>query len=92
MQNKTEIIAATAQKANVSKKVAADIVNAFLDAVTEELAAGGSVQMTGFGTFLVKDRAERTGKNPRTGEQITIPATKAPAFKAGNQLKAAIKG
>ena len=92
MQTKTEIIAATAQKANVSKKVAADIVNAFLDAVTEELAAGGSVQLTGFGTFLAKDRAERQGKNLHTGETITIPAAKVPAFKAGNQLKTAVKG
>ena len=91
MQNKTEFIANVANKANVSKKVAAEVVNAVIDSVTEELANGGSVQITGFGSFVAKDRPERQCKNPRTGETVTVPATKVPAFKAGNQLKTAVK-
>ena len=92
MKNKNQIIANVAEKANVSKKVATDVVNAFLSSVTEELASGESVQMIGFGSFVVKEKAARQYRNLRTGEMIDAPATKVPAFKAGAQLKAAVKG
>ena len=86
--NKTELVAAVATKADLSKK---DAEAAVLDAVTEALADGEKVALVGFGTFEVKERAARTGKNPRTGEAIEIPASKVPSFKAGAALKNAVK-
>ena len=89
--NKTELVAAVAAKAELSKKDAEAAVKAVLDAVTEALADGDKVALVGFGTFEVKERAARTGKNPRTGETIEIPALKVPSFKAGAALKNAVK-
>lgn len=88
--NKTELIAAVAEKAGLSKKDADAAVSAVFDAVTAELAKGEKVQLIGFGTFEVRERAEKTGRNPRTGETMTIPASKVPAFKAGAALKNAV--
>lgn len=89
--NKTELVAAVATKADLSKKDAEAAVKAVLDAVTEALADGEKVALVGFGTFEVKERAARTGKNPRTGEAIEIPASKVPSFKTGAALKNAVK-
>lgn len=89
--NKTELIAAIADKAGIAKKDADKALAAFIETVTDELKAGGKVQLVGFGTFEVKERAERTGINPQTKEQIKIPASKAPVFKAGNTFKNEIK-
>jgi DNA-binding protein HU-beta len=88
--NKTELIAAVAEKAAISKKDADKAVAAFIDAVTDSLAKGDKVQLVGFGTFEVRERAERTGRNPKTKETITIAASKTPAFKAGKAFKDAI--
>lgn len=85
--NKTELIAAVAEKAELSKKDAEKAVKAFTDVVSEELVNGGKIQLVGFGTFEVAERAARTGKNPQTGKEIKIPASKAPKFKAGKALK-----
>ncbi|MFQ9872607.1 MAG: HU family DNA-binding protein [Oscillospiraceae bacterium] len=84
---KIELVAAVAQKAELSKKDSEKAVNAVVEAITEALAQGDKVQLVGFGTFEVKSRAERKGINPRTKEEITIPASKLPAFKAGKALK-----
>ncbi|MCM1115163.1 MAG: HU family DNA-binding protein [Clostridium sp.] len=89
--NKTELAAAVAAKANLSKKDAEAAVAAVFDSVKEALADGDKVALIGFGTFSVKERAARTGLNPRTKETITIPAAKVPAFKAGSALKDAVK-
>ncbi len=89
--NKTELVAAVAAKTELSKKDAEAAVKAVLDAVTDALADGDKVALVGFGTFEVKTRAARTGKNPRTGESISIPASKVPSFKAGAALKNAVK-
>ena len=88
--NKTELIAAVAEKAGLSKKDADAAVSAVFDAVTAELAKGEKVQLIGFGTFEVRERAAKTGRNPRTGETMTSPASKVPAFKAGAALKNAV--
>ncbi|MBE6798860.1 MAG: HU family DNA-binding protein [Ruminococcaceae bacterium] len=88
---KTELVAAIAEKAGISKKDADKAVAAFVETVTEALKAGDKVQLIGFGTFEVRERPERTGRNPLTKETITIAASKAPAFKAGQGFKAAIK-
>ena len=88
--NKTELIAAVAEKAELSKKDAEAAVNAFTEAVTAALKDGDKVQLVGFGTFEVKDRAARVGIKPGTTEQINIPAAKVPAFKAGKALKDAV--
>ena len=88
--NKTELVAAMAEQAGLSRKDAEKALKAFTDVVSEELQKGGKVQLVGFGTFEVRDRAEREGKNPATGEKITIAATKVPAFKAGKALKDAV--
>lgn len=87
MMNKTEFIAAVAAKAELSKKDAEKAVNAVLAVTADTLADGGKVQIAGFGTFEVRERGERSGKNPRTGEVIKIKASKVPAFKAGKPLK-----
>ncbi len=88
--NKTELVAAVAAKAELSKKEAEAAVSATLDAITEALAEGDKIALVGFGTFSVKERAARTGINPLTKETIQIAASKAPAFKAGKALKDAI--
>ena len=85
--NKTELIAAVAEKAGMTKKDAERAVNAALDTITATLAEGGRVQLSGFGIFEVKEREARTGRNPRTKETIQIPATRLPAFKASKALK-----
>ena len=85
--NKTELIAAVAEKAEISKKDAEKAVKAFTDAVAEELAKGGKVQLVGFGSFEVSERPAREGRNPRTGETMTIAASKTPKFKPGKALK-----
>ena len=85
--NKTELIAAVAEKAEISKKDAEKAVKAFTDVVSEELVNGGKIQLVGFGTFEVSERPAREGRNPRTGETLTIAATKTPKFKAGKALK-----
>lgn len=89
--NKTELVSAVAEKAGLSKKNADAAVNAAIDAITEALKAGDKVALVGFGTFEVRARAERMGKNPQTGEAIKIAASKVPAFKAGKALKDALK-
>ena len=88
--NKTELIAAVAENAGLSKKDADKAVNAAIDAVVSALKAGDKVQLIGFGTFEVKERAAREGRNPRTNETITIAASKIPSFKAGAGLKKAV--
>ena len=88
--NKTEFIAAVAEKAEISKKDSEKALKAFVDVVTEQLKAGDKVQLVGFGTFEVSERAAREGRNPRTNEVLKIDATKVPAFKAGKQLKDAV--
>lgn len=85
--NKTELVSAVAEKAGFSKKDSEKLVNATIDAITEALVAGEKVQLVGFGAFEVRDRAARLGRNPKTKETITIPASKSPVFKAGKALK-----
>ena len=85
--NKTELIAADAEKAGLSKKDAEKAVKAYTDVVTEELVKGGKVQLVGFGTFEVADRPSREGRNPKSGEPMTIAASRVPKFKAGKALK-----
>ena len=89
--NKTELIAALAEKAGLNKRDAEKALNAFTDVVTDTLKKGDKVQLVGFGSFEVKDRAARTARNPRTGDELTVPASKAPIFKAGKALKEAVK-
>ena len=88
--NKTELISEVAQNANITKKDADKIVNAFFTTVETALKAGDKVQLVGFGTFEVRERQARKGRNPQTGQEISIPATKVPAFKAGKALKDAV--
>lgn len=85
--NKTELIAVVAEKAELSKKDAEKAIKALTDAVSEELVKGGKVQLVGFGTFEVTERAARMGRNPKTGEVRPIAASKSPKFKAGKALK-----
>ena len=85
--NKTELIAAVAESAGLSKKDTERVVNAALDTITNALCKGEKVQISGFGTFEVKDREARVGRNPHTKEAIEIPATKVPGFKASKTLK-----
>ncbi len=88
--NKAELIAAAAEKAGLSKKDSEKVVNAALDAITEALVKGEKVQLVGFGAFDVKVRGERIGRNPQTKQEIKIPASKVPQFKAGKALKDAV--
>ena len=90
--NKSELIEHIAQTAGISKTQATAALQAVETGVIDTLATGGTVELKGFGTFSVKDRASRPGRNPKTGEVITIPATKVPAFKAGKALKEAVNG
>lgn len=85
--NKTELIAAVAENAALTKKDAEKAISAVFGTITNALADGDKVQLVGFGTFEVRERGARTGKNPRTGEEIEIAASKVPAFKAGKALK-----
>lgn len=89
--NKTELVALVADKAEVTQVIAEKVVNSFVDVVTETLSKEEKVVVTGFGTFEVRNRVARRGKNPRTGEEIIVPAQKTPAFKAGKLLKEAVK-
>ena len=85
--NKAELVAAIAAKTGETKKSAEETINAFVDEVTESLTKGDKVQLVGFGSFEVRKRAARKGRNPQTKEEIKIPASKAPVFKAGKALK-----
>lgn len=85
--NKAELVAAIAEKTELSKKDSEKALKAFIDVVTEELKKGEKIQLVGFGTFEVAERAAREGRNPQTGETMKIAASKAPKFKAGKQLK-----
>ena len=89
--NKTQLVDVVAAKAGIKKKEAEAAVNAMTDAIAEALKAGDKVQLIGFGTFEVKTRGERVGRNPKTGEAIKIAASKTPAFVAGKGLKDSIK-
>ena len=89
--NKTELIAAVAEKAELSKKDADKAVNAMLDTIMETVALEEKVQIVGFGTFEVRNRSERQGRDPRTNSPITIPASKVPAFKVGKAFKNAVE-
>lgn len=88
--NKSELIDAVANAADLSKSDASKAVDAVTDAIAGELSRGGQVSIVGFGTFSVKHRAARQGRNPKTGEAIHIPASNAPGFKAGKALKDAV--
>lgn len=88
--NKTELVAVMAEKTGLKKVEADKALKAFIEAVTEELIAGGDVRLVGFGTFDVKERAAHAGVNPRSKESIQIPASKAPRFKVGKAFKDAI--
>ncbi len=90
--NKTELVAAVAEQADISKKDAEKVLKAFVDVVTEEMKKGEKVQLVGFGTFEVSERAAREGRNPQTGKTMKIEACKAPKFKAGKALKDAVNG
>ena len=85
--NKTELIAIAAERAGLTKKDTERVLNAYLDAITTALCQGEKVQISGFGTFEVKDREARIGRNPHTKEAIEIPATKVPTFKSSKALK-----
>jgi len=85
--NKVTLISKIAEKSGLSKKQAEVALAAFIDSVTEALKEGDKVQLMGFGTFEIKERGARTGRNPATGETIDIPASKAPAFKAGKGFR-----
>ena len=88
--NKTELVAAIAEQAELSKKDSEKALKAFIDVVTDELKKGEKIQLVGFGTFEVIERAAREGRNPLTGEKMNIKASKAPKFKAGKALKDAV--
>ena len=88
--NKAELVNAIAKEADISKQAAEHSLNATIESITEALKAGDDVQLVGFGTFKVIDRAARDGRNPRTGETVKIPAKKAPKFSAGKALKDAV--
>ena len=88
--NKAELVAAVAEKTALSKKDSEKVVNAAFEAITEALVAGEKVQLVGFGSFETKERSARVGRNPRTKEEIEIPASRVPAFKAGKALKDAV--
>lgn len=89
--NKTDLINAVAERSELSKKDAAKAVDAVFDSVMDSLARGEKVQIIGFGNFEVRERSARKGRNPQTGEEIEIPASKVPAFKPGKALKDIVK-
>ena len=88
--NKSELISAVAEKAEVSKKDTEAVINALTSTIVETVAAGSDVQLIGFGTFTIAERAEREGRNPQTGEVMKIKASKSPKFKAGKAFKDAV--
>ncbi len=88
---KADLVSAVAEKSGVQKKDADKVVTAVFDSISEALQSGDKVQLVGFGTFEVKQRSERKGRNPQTKEEIIIPASKAPSFKAGKALKDAVQ-
>jgi DNA-binding protein HU-beta len=90
--NKGELVSAVAEKTGLTKKDSEQAIDATFAVITEDLAAGGKVQLVGFGSFEVKERAARIGRNPKTKEQINIAASKSPGFKAGKALKEAVNG
>ena len=90
--NKSELIAAIAEHANLTKTDAGRALDGLTKTIETTLKAGDSITLVGFGTFAVKDRAERTGRNPQTGQEITIAAAKVPSFKPGKALKDAVNG
>ncbi|WP_270237047.1 HU family DNA-binding protein [Lactobacillus delbrueckii] len=89
--NKTELVSVVSEKTEFSKKESAQIVDALFASIEEALAKGEKVQLIGFGTFEVRERAARKGRNPQTGAEIEIPASKVPSFKPGKALKDAVK-
>ncbi|MED7819352.1 MULTISPECIES: HU family DNA-binding protein [unclassified Francisella] len=89
--NKSELVSAIAKEADVTKEVAGSTLDATIEAITKALKKGDSVTLVGFGTFQVKERSAREGRNPKTGETIQIAASKVPSFKAGKGLKDAVK-
>jgi len=89
--NKTDLVNNIAAKSGLTKKDVEAVLNGFLGEVTDALKKGEKVQLIGFGTFETRKRSGRVGRNPQTGKAINIPATKVPAFKAGNKLKEAVK-
>ena len=91
MANKAQLVEKVAEKTNLTKKDVTAAVEALFETIEETLASGDKVQVIGFGTFVVRDRAARKGRNPQTGEEIQIPASKVPGFKAGKALKEAVK-
>ena len=90
--NKSELISAIAEQGNLSKADTGRSLDALIKTIETTLKAGDSITLVGFGTFAVKDRAERTGRNPQTGQEITIAAAKVPSFKPGKSLKDAVNG
>ncbi len=89
--NKSELIEIVTEKTEITKKVAERVVNAVFESITDSLAGGDKVQVIGFGTFEVRQREAREGRNPATGETIMIPALKVPVFKAGKKLKDSVR-
>jgi DNA-binding protein HU-beta len=89
--NKAELVKAVAEKAELTQKDTASVIDAFFDTVADTLAKEEKIQLIGFGTFEVRERAARKGRNPQTGEEIDIAASKVPAFKPGKELKEAVK-
>ena len=89
--NKAQLVSAVAEQAGITKKAAAASVDAFVSVVSDAIARGDKVTLVGFGSFYAVDRAARKGRNPKTGEEITIPASKAPKFKAGKALKESVR-
>jgi len=85
--NKMDLVSSVAEKTEMTKKDAEKVINAVFDSIGEALASGEKVQLVGFGTFEVRERAARTGRNPRTGQEISIPATRVPTFKPGKTLR-----
>lgn len=90
--NKTELVGAVSEKTGLTKKAAEETISAVFEVITDELAKDGKIQLVGFGSFEVKSRAARMGRNPKTKEPIEIAASKAPVFKAGKALKDAVGG
>lgn len=89
--NKTELVNAVATKSELTKQNSKKAVEALFETISNTLTQEEKIQLVGFGTFEIRERAERTGRNPQTGEEMTIPASKAPAFKPGKELKEAVK-
>lgn len=89
--NKTELVDAVATKSELTKQDSKKAVDALFETISNTLSQEEKIQLVGFGTFEIRERAERTGRNPQTGEQMTIPASKSPAFKPGKELKDAVK-